>query len=147
MSSDDLAQYGQSKAEEIRDRRERRRLEHERATADGKLKAAWGPQLWEETREEIQLRVDAVNQALGESALVWDGSRADFCVIRVTHVGANLSASYDVRAARVILTTENHSDTFDLEVVRGEVKFKAVGYFSPSQIAKMLVDKAASLVL
>ncbi len=42
---DDLQRYGQDKAKEIYQRRDRRRVEVERASADNRLKAAWAPKL------------------------------------------------------------------------------------------------------
>jgi hypothetical protein len=79
--------------------------------------------------------------------LTFDEARPDLVIVRVRQVTSNLSATYDPQTGRVTLSLDDHSERYDLEVTKGEVKFKAVGYFSPSQVAKMLVDKAASMVV
>ncbi len=146
MPADELQQYGRSKAQEIQERRKRRRLDEEKARADSKLKSVWAPKLWEQVRDEIRQRVLAINDALGEGALAWDETRAGLVVIKVARVPSNLSASYHPSNGSVTLTLNDHTETYDLEEMRGEVMFKAVGYFSAGQIAKMLVDKAAGMV-
>lgn len=146
MPADEIQQYGEDKAREIQQRRERRRAESTRAASDVKLKMFWAPKLWEQIRDTIDQRVHAVNGALGEDVLTFD-ERPDLVIVRVSHVASNLSATYDVQTGRVTLSLDDHSERYDLEVTKGEVKFKAVGYFSPSQVAKMLVDKAASMVV
>jgi hypothetical protein len=147
MPVDDLQQYGEAKAREIQERRERRKAENAKAAGDTKLKLFWAPKLWEQIRDAIDQRVHAVNEALGENALVFDEGRADLVIVRVSHVTSNLSATYDSQTGRVTLSLDDHSERYDLDVAKGEVKFKAVGYFSPSQVAKMLVDKAAGMVV
>jgi anti-sigma-K factor RskA len=146
MRFDDL-QYGQSKAREIQDRRERRRLIDERSATDNKLKTFWAPKLWEQTRETVRQLVQAINTALGEKSLECDEVKPDMVVIKVANVASNLAASFDAATGRITLTLDDHAEGYDLEVVRGDVKLKGVGFFSPSQVAKMLVDKAASMVL
>lgn len=147
MPLDDLQQYGLSKAQEIYERRQRRKVDTEKAAANGKLKNVWAPKLWEQTRQEIRQMVQAVNEALGEAPLVCDETREDIVIVRVARTASNLSASFDSFTGKIILALDDHLETYNLEVVRGEVKLKAVGYFSPRQVAKMLVDKAASMVL
>lgn len=147
MSLDELQKYGQSKASEISQRRERRKVELEKASSDAKLKAVWAGRLWEQVLATVGQRAKAVNDALGEKALSCEAVRDDLLIVRVAQVSSNLSAAYDPSTGRVTLTLDDHTESYDLEVVKGEVKFKAVGYFSPTQVAKMLVDKAASLVL
>lgn len=147
MAVDDIQLYGEAKAKEIQDRRERRKLESARTAGDVKLKMFWAPKLWEQIRDTLDQRVQAINGALGEDVLTFDEIRPDLVIVRVKHVTSNLSAQYDAQTGRVTLSLDDHSERYDLEVTKGEVKFKAVGYFSPSQVAKMLVDKAASMVL
>lgn len=147
MPLDDIQQYARAKAQEIHERRQRRKVESEKSAADGKLKTVWAPKLWEQTRQEIRQMVQAVNEALGEAPLSCDEARDDVVIIRVAKIPSNLSASYDSFTGKIILALDDHLETYNLEVVRGEVKLKAVGYFSPGQVAKMLVDKAASMVL
>jgi hypothetical protein len=147
MALDDLLQYGQEKAKEIYQRRERRKIEIERASADSKLKAMWGPKLWELLREAIIERVKSINAALGEPALICDATRTEWIILRVNQVFANISAAYDAASGKVTLNLDDHSEIYDLEVVKGEVKYKEIGFFSPDQLAKMLVDKASYLVL
>jgi len=147
MPVDDIQQYGEDKAREIQQRRERRKAESARAAGDVKLKMFWAPKLWEQIRDTIDQRVHAVNGALGENVLTFDEVRPDLVIVRVIKVTSNLSATYDAQTGRVTLSLDDHSERYDLEVTKGEVKFKAVGYFSPSQVAKMLVDKAASMVV
>jgi hypothetical protein len=65
----------------------------------------------------------------------------------VNQVFANISAAYDAASGKVTLNLDDHSEIYDLEVVKGEVKYKEIGFFSPDQLAKMLVDKASYLVL
>jgi hypothetical protein len=144
---EDLERYGQDKAKEIYQRRERRKIETEKASADNRLKAAWAPKLWDHVRETIGVRVKAVNDALGESALVCDASRSEWVIIRVNQVFANVSAAYDPVTGKVTLNLDDHSETYDLEVVKGEVRYKEIGSFTPDQLGRMLVDKAANLVL
>jgi len=146
-SPSDLQQYGLAKAKEIQDRRERRKLELEKAAGDNKLKVQYAPKLWEDLRETIEQRVNAINNALSERALMCDTDRLNLVIIHVKHVPAILSASYDQPTGRVTLSLDDHSERYDVEVSKGEVKYKAVGYFSASQVAKMLVDKAAGMVL
>src|SRR5579862_10585 len=124
MPSDELEQYGEMKAHEIQERRNRRKAEKERATQNRKLRAEWAPKLWQEVREMIAHRVDAINAALGETALECDGSKADFVTIHVAHMPTNLYAAYDGPSGRVTLNLDDHTETYDLEVVKGEVKFK-----------------------
>lgn len=147
MPFDELQQYGEMKAHEIQERRKRRKLERERALQNRKVKSERAPQLWQQLREAIEERIRAVNVALGESALECDNGRTDVVTVLVSHVPTNLSASFDGGSGRVTLTLDDHAESYDLEVVKGEVLFKAVGFFSPTQVAKMLVDKAATLVL
>jgi len=147
MSPDDVSQYGLTKAQEIQERRQRRRIADEKASVDGKLKSIWAPRLWQQIREEITQLVQAVNNALDETALECDETGQQIVVINVANTPSNLSAAFDSSAVRFVLTLNDHLETYNLEVVRGEVKLKAVGYFSPRQVAKMLVDKAASMVL
>lgn len=147
MPLDDLQHYGRSKAQEIQERRQRRKAESEKAASDGKLKTVWAPKLWQQTREEIRQMVQSVNEALGESPLACDESTDDIVIIRVAKIPSNLSASFDSFTGKIILALDDHMETYNPEAVRGEVKLKAVGYFSPGQVAKMLVDKAASMVL
>jgi len=45
MSLDDLEQYGEAKAREIQARRERRKVEVEKAAGDNKLRSFWAPKL------------------------------------------------------------------------------------------------------
>lgn len=144
---DDLLRYGQDKAKEIYQRRERRKIEVERSSADGRLKAAWAPKLWEQVRQTIGERVKAINDALGENALVCDASRSEWVIIRVNQVFANVSAAYDPTSGKVTLNLDDHSETYDLEVVKGEVRYKEIGSFTPDQLGRMLVDKAANMVL
>jgi hypothetical protein len=144
---EDLERYGKDKAKEIYQRRERRKIEMERASADNRLKAAWAPKLWDQVRETIGVRVKAVNDALGESALICDASRSEWVIIRVNQVFANVSAAYDPVTGKVTLNLDDHSETYDLEVVKGEVRYKEIGSFTPDQLGRMLVDKAANLVL
>ena len=147
MPLDDVVQYGQTKAQEIQERRQRRRIADEKASVDGRLKTIWAPKIWEQVCEEITQLVQSINDALGEDALQCDEDSAGMVIIRLADIPSNLSATFDPSAGRFILTLNDHLETFNLEVVRGEVKLKAVGYFSPRQLAKMLVDKAASMVL
>jgi hypothetical protein len=147
LMPDDLQRYGQEKAKEIQIRRDRRKVEVEKASADNKLKAAWAPRLWEQVRQTIGERVKVINDALGEQALVCDASRLEWVIIRVNQVFANVSASYDPGTGKVTLNLDDHAETYDLEVVKGEVRYKEIGSFTPDQVARMLVDKAASLVL
>ena len=147
MQIDEVLQYGQAKAQEIQERRQRRRIADEKASVDGRLKTIWAPRIWEQIREEITQLVHSINEALGEDAIVHDEDGAGMVIIRLDGVPSNLSATFDPNAGRFILTLNDHIEAFNLEVVRGEVKLKAVGYFSPRQLAKMLVDKAASMVL
>ena len=147
MPLDDVVQYGQTKAQEIQERRQRRRIADEKASVDGRLKTIWAPKIWEQVCEEITQLVQSINDALGEDALQCDEDSAGMVTIRLADIPSNLSATFDPSAGRFILTLNDHLETFNLEVVRGEVKLKAVGYFSPRQLAKMLVDKAASMVL
>jgi len=147
MSQEDIAQYGQAKAQEIQERRQRRRIADEKASVDGKLKILWAPRLWQQIRGEIRQLAQAVNEALGETALECDETTPEMVVIKLADTPSNLSASFDFNSGKFILTLNDHLETYNLEVVRGEVKLKAVGYFSPRQVAKMLVDKAASMVL
>jgi len=147
MSQEDVTQYGHSKAQEIQERRERRRVADEKASVDGKLKMMWAPRLWLEIREEMTQLAQAVNEALGEPALECEEVSPEIVVVNIAGVPSNLSVAFDVKSARFVLTLNDHLETYTLEVVRGEVKLKAVGYFSPRQVAKMLVDKAASMVL
>jgi hypothetical protein len=144
---DDLQRYGQDKAKEIQQRRERRRVEIEKASADNKLKAHWAPKLWQAVRDVIAERVQSVNAALGEPALTCDAARPDWVIIRVNQVFTNVAAAYDPGTGKVTLNLEDHSETYDLEVWKGEVRYKEIGSFTPDQVARMLVDKAASLVL
>lgn len=144
---DDLNRYGADKAKEILQRRERRKLEMEKSNADNILKAEWAPKLWQRMRETIAERVTAVNSALGEPALTCDAARPDWVIIRVNQVFTNVAAAYDPNSGKVTLNLEDHSETYDLEVSKGEVRYKEIGSFTPDQIARMLVDKAASLVL
>ena len=144
---DDLQRYGFDKAKEIQQRRERRKLELERASADSKLKAHWAPKLWESVRRAIAERVQAVNLALGEPALTCDAARPDWVIIRVNQVFTNVAAAYDPGTGRVTLNLDDHSESYDLEVSKGEVRYKEIGSFTPDQVARMLVDKAATLVL
>jgi len=146
MPFDDLQLYGQAKAHEIQERRNRRKIEDEKASVDRKLKAFWAPTIWEQTREAIRQRVVAINAALGESVLQIDAADAGSMTIKIAKVTANLAASYDAANGRIVLSLDDHTENYDMDVVRGEVKLKAVGYFSPSQVAKMLVDKAATMV-
>ena len=88
-----------------------------------------------------------MNEALGEPALECEEVSPEIVVVNIAGVPSNLSVAFDVKSARFVLTLNDHLETYTLEVVRGEVKLKAVGYFSPRQVAKMLVDKAASMVL
>ena len=147
MAADEISQYGSTKAQEIQERRQRRRIADEKASVDDKLKTIWAPRLWVQIREEITQLVQSINGALGEPVLVCDESNPDVISIGVIDALTNLSATYDSRSAKFILTLNDHLETYHLEVIRGEVKLKAVGYFSPRQVAKMLVDKAASMVL
>jgi hypothetical protein len=147
MPLDDVEQYGQVKAYEIHERRQRQRIADEKASVDGKLKTLWAPRLWQQVREEIHQLVQSVNDALGETVLECDEANSELVIIRVADTDSNLSAAFDPSVGKVILTLDDHLETYTLEVVRGEVKLKAVGYFSPRQVAKMLVDKAASIVL
>ncbi len=147
MPLDEIQKYGEDKAREIQQRRERRKAESSRAAGDVKLKMFWAPKLWEQIRDTLDQRVHAVNAALGEEVLTFDEARPDQVVVRVKQITSNLSATYDAPTGRVTLSLDDHSERYDLEVTKGEVKFKAVGYFSPSQVAKMLVDKAASMVV
>lgn len=147
MPADELQQYGEMKAHEIQERRKRRKAEREKALQNRRVKAERAPQLWQELRDAVEQRVQSVNEALGEPALECDNGRPDVMTVLVAHVPTNLSASFDGGSGRVTLTLDDHAESYDLEVVKGEVMFKAVGYFSPAQVAKMLVDKAASLVL
>jgi len=147
MSFDEMEQYGRNKAQEIQERRERRKLEQQRITSDNKLKAAWAPRIWAELREILAKRVQAVNDALGENALIFDAFKPDSVIIQIAHVRSNLSAVYDPPTGKITLALDDHMESYDLEVVKGEVKLKAVGYFTPAQLAKMLVDKAASMVI
>jgi hypothetical protein len=147
MSTDDVEQYGQTKAHEIQERRQRRRIADERASVDGRLKTVWAPKLWQQVRQEMQQLVQAVNDALGEPVLECDEVNSELVIIRIAETPSNLSAAFDPSVGKIILTLDDHLDTYTLEVIRGEVKLKAVGYFSPRQVAKMLVDKAASMVL
>jgi hypothetical protein len=147
MPPDDLDHYGLAKAQEIQERRQRRRVADEKASVDGKLKILWAPRLWQQTRAEIKQLVLSINNALGETALECDEARPEIMIIKTPTIASNLSASFDAPTGRIILTLDDHLETYNLEVVRGEVKLKAVGYFSPRQVAKMLVDKAASIVL
>lgn len=147
MPLDDLEQYGQVKAHEIQERRQRRRIADEKILVDGKLKTVWAPRLWQQVRQEMQHLVHSVNDALGEPVLECDEVNSELVIIRVADTPSNLSAAFDPGVGKIILTLDDHLDTYTLEVVRGEVKLKAVGYFSPVQVAKMLVDKAASMVL
>lgn len=144
---DDLQRYGQEKAKEIQQRRERRQMEMEKSDADSKLKAHWAPRLWDKVRETIGERVKVINDALGEQALTCDAARSEWVIIRVNQVFANVSAAYDPSSGKVTLNLDDHSETYDLEVFKGEVRYKEIGSFSPDQVARMLVDKAASLVL
>jgi predicted component of type VI protein secretion system len=143
----DLERYGQDKAKEIQQRRERRKIEIEKASADNRLKAQWAPKLWQSVRETIAERVQAVNIALGEPALTCDAARPDWVIIRVNQVFTNVAAAYDPGTGKVTLNLEDHSETYELEVSKGEVRYKEIGSFTPDQVARMLVDKAASLVL
>ncbi len=147
MPFDELQQYGQAKANEIVERRKARKVETEKAAGDTKLKAFWAPKLWEQMREAIEQRILAINRALGERVLLSDTSSPDMVIIRVNGAPTNLSAAYDASSGKVILSLDDHSETYELDVSRGEVKYRAVGYFSPGQVGKMLVDKAASMVL
>lgn len=147
MPPDDLAQYGQTKAQEIQERRQRQRIADEKTFVDGKLKTLWAPRIWQQIRVEIKQLAGSINDALGETALQCDESNVEIVIIEVTNTPSNLSASFDSSATKFILTLNDHLETYHLEVVRGEVKLKAVGYFSPRQVAKMLVDKAANMVL
>jgi len=147
MPLDDLEQYGQGKAREIQERRQRQRIADEKASVDDKLKTLWAPRIWQQVREEIQLLVQSVNDALGEVALECDEPNSEVVVVKLLDRDSNLSAAFDPSVGKIILTLDDHRDTYTLEVVRGDVKLKAVGYFSPRQVAKMLVDKAASMVL
>jgi hypothetical protein len=147
MPVDEIQKYGEDKAREIQQRRERRKAEISRAAGDVKLKMFWAPKLWEQIKDTLDQRVHAVNGALGEEVLTFDEARPDLVIVRVRQVTSNLSATYDPQTGRVTLSLDDHSERYDLEVTKGEVKFKAVGYFSPSQVAKMLVDKAASMVV
>jgi hypothetical protein len=147
MALDDIQQYGEDKAREIQQRRERRKAESTRAAGDIKLKMFWAPKLWEQIRDTIDQRVHAVNGALGENVLTFDEVRPDQVIVRVSQVTSSLAATYDPQTGRVTLSLDAHTERYDLEVAKGEVKYKAVGYFSPSQVAKMLVDKAASMVV
>ena len=142
-----LEQYGQVKAHEIQERRQRRRIADEKASVDGKLKTVWAPRLWLQVRQEMQQLVRAINDALDEPVLECDEVNAELVIIRLADMPSNLSAAFDPSVGKIILTLDDHLDTYTLEVIRGEVKLKAVGYFSPVQVAKMLVDKAASMVL
>ena len=119
----------------------------EKASADNRLKAQWAPKLWYRVRETIAERVQAVNEALGEPALTCDAARPDWVIIRVNQVFTNVAAAYDAGTGRVTLNLEDHSETYELEVSKGEVRYKEIGSFTPDQVARMLVDKAASLVL
>jgi hypothetical protein len=147
MPVDEIQKYGEDKAREIQQRRERRKAEISRAAGDVKLKMFWAPKLWEQIKDTLDQRVHAVNGALGEEVLTFDEARPDLVIVRVRQVTSNLSATYDPQTGRVTLSLDDHSERYDLEVTKGEVKFKAVVYFSPSQVAKMLVDKAASMVV
>jgi hypothetical protein len=147
MPIDDVEQYGQVRAHEIQERRQRRRIADEKASVDDKLKTVWAPRLWQQVREEMQQLVGAINEALGEQVLEYDEVNHELVILRVADTPSNLSAAFDPSVGKIILTLDDHLDTYTLEVVRGEVKLKAVGYFSPLQVAKMLVDKAASMVL
>jgi hypothetical protein len=147
MPLDDLEQYGQVRAREIQERRQRRRVADEKASVDDKLKTVWAPRLWLQVRQEMQQLVSAINDALGEPVLECDQVNSELVILRVAEMPSNLSAAFDPSLGKIILTLDDHLDTYTLEVVRGEVKLKAVGYFSPVQVAKMLVDKAASMVL
>lgn len=147
MPLDDLEQYGQVKAHEIQERRQRQRIADEKASVDGKLKTLWAPKIWQQVREEIQQLVHAVNDALGEVVLEYDGANSEMVIVKLLDRVSNLSAAFEPSVGKIILTLDDHRDTYTLEVVRGDVKLKAVGYFSPRQVAKMLVDKAASMVL
>ena len=147
MPLDDLEQYGQVKAREIQERRQRQRIADEKASVDDRLKTLWAPKIWQQVREEIQLLLQSVNDALGEGVLEYDEPNSEVVVVKLLDRDSNLSAAFDPSVGKVILTLDDHRDTYTLEVVRGDVKLKAVGYFSPRQVAKMLVDKAASMVL
>jgi len=147
MPPDEVSQYGESKAQEIQERRQRRRVADEKASVDGKLKTLWAPRLWQQIREEITQLVQSVNDAMGETVLACEDANPELVVVNVADTQSNLSAAFDSKAVRFVLTLNDHLETYSLEVIRGEVKLKAVGYFSPRQVAKMLVDKAASMVL
>jgi len=147
MAPDEISQYGESKAQEIQERRHRRRVADEKASVDGKLKTLWAPRLWQQVREEITQLVQSVNDAMGETVLACEEANPELVVVNVADTQSNLSAAFDSKAVRFVLTLNDHLETYNLEVIRGEVKLNAVGYFSPSQVAKMLVDKAATMVL
>ena len=147
MPLDEVIQYGQSKAQEIQERRQRRRIADEKASVDDRLKNIWAPRLWEQIREEIRRLAQSINDAMGEDVMECDETNPGIVVINVADTPSNLSAAFESNAVRFVLTLNDHMETYNLEVVRGEVKLKAVGYFSPVQVAKMLVDKAASMVL
>jgi hypothetical protein len=147
MPLDDIEQYGKVKAHEIHERRQRRRIDDEKASVDDRLKTLWAPRLWQQLREEIEVLVQSINHALGEAVLECDEVNPELVVLRVADMDSNLSVAFDPNTEKIVLTLNDHLDTYTLEVVKGEVKLKAVGYFSPRQVAKMLVDKGASMVL
>ncbi len=147
MPLNDVEQYGQVKAREIQERRQRRRIDDEKASVDGRMKTLWAPRLWQQVREEIEHLVQSINDALGETAVEYDEVNTELVVLNVVDTPSNLSAAFDPSAEKIVLTLNDHLDSYILEVVKGEVKLKAVGYLSPRQVAKMLVDKAASMVL
>ena len=82
----------------------------------------WAPRIWQQVRDEIKELVDAVNHALGETALESEAAKADIIVITVTGVPSHLSAAFDASTGKIILTLDDHLETYNLEVVRGEVK-------------------------
>jgi hypothetical protein len=58
MPVDEIQKYGEDKAREIQQRRERRKAEISRAAGDVKLKMFWAPKLWEQIKDTLDQRAD-----------------------------------------------------------------------------------------
>src|SRR5215472_6853887 len=100
MPPDEVSQYGESKAQEIQERRQRRRVADEKASVDGKLKTLWAPRLWQQIREEITQLVQSVNDAMGETVLACEDANPELVVVNVADTQSNLSAAFDSKAVR-----------------------------------------------
>src|SRR5271170_4498922 len=95
MALDDVEQYGQVRAHEIQERRQRRRIADEKASVDDKLKTVWAPKLWLQVRDEMHHLVGAINEALGEQVLQYDEVNQELVILRVADTPSNLSAAFD----------------------------------------------------